>query len=123
MIKLVISSSVGIPAYTQLYEQITAQIIRGDILPDTCLPSIRGVANELKISVITVKSAYDLLEKDGYIYTVPGKGCFVKGIKDAEKEKTRLAEKRLREDLKYYADIGMTKKEFISVAEKIYPER
>lgn len=123
MIKLIISSSVGTPAYTQLYEQITAQIIRGDILPDACLPSIRGVANELKISVITVKSAYDLLEKEGYIYTVQGKGCFVKGVENAEKEKTKLAEKRLREDLKYYADIGMTKEEFISVAEKIYPER
>ncbi len=67
----------GTPIYDQICSQIKACIIRGDLKEDEALPSIRGLAKDLRISVITTKRAYDELEKDGFIYTVAGKGCFV----------------------------------------------
>ena len=76
-LKLVISPKSERPIYEQVYNQIATGILSGELAPDSTLPSIRGIAAELGISVITVKSAYDALEKDGYIYTRAGKGCFV----------------------------------------------
>ncbi|GEM_PF-3141983 len=65
------------PLYKQIYDQILTQILKRELKPNECLPSIRQVARELNISVISVKGAYDALEQDGYIYTLPAKGCFV----------------------------------------------
>ena len=67
----------GVPIYDQIYTQIKALIIRGEVKENDMLPSIRSLAKELRISVITTKRAYDELEKEGYVYTVPAKGCFV----------------------------------------------
>lgn len=118
MIKLTVGNN-GRPAYLQLYEQISAQIIKGDILPDECLPSIRGIASELKISVITVKTAYDMLEKTGYIYTLPGKGCFVADI-DGDKEKIKAAERRLSEVAPFFRKLGVSKEELIELIKRLY---
>ena len=74
---IVLNSSIYTPLYQQIAEQIKTQILNGSLPPDFCLPSIRSIAKELRISVITVKNAYELLEKSGYIYTLAGKGCFV----------------------------------------------
>ena len=67
----------GLPIYDQIYSQIKSQIISGALDADEALPSIRGLAKELRISVITTKRAYEELEQGGYIYTAAGKGCFV----------------------------------------------
>ena len=67
----------GAPIYDQIKTQIKAQIMAGELLPDELLPSIRGLAKDLRISFITTKRAYDDLEAEGFLYTVPGKGCFV----------------------------------------------
>ena len=67
----------GLPIYDQIYTQIKAQIISGSLQTDDALPSIRSLAKDLRISVITTKRAYDELEQEGFIYTIPGKGCFV----------------------------------------------
>lgn len=72
-----IDNKSGLPIYDQIYTQIKAQIISGALGEDEALPSIRGLAKDLRISVITTKRAYDELEKEGFIYTVAGKGCFV----------------------------------------------
>lgn len=72
-----ISNTNEMPIYEQIYNQIKAQIIQGKLLEGESLPSIRSLAKDLRISVITTKRAYDELEKDGFIYTVLGKGCFV----------------------------------------------
>ena len=69
----------GIPIYTQIYTQIKDQIISGAISEDEPLPSIRSLAKDLRISVITTKRAYEELEREGYLYTVAGKGCFAAG--------------------------------------------
>ena len=67
--KLIVSQKSEAPIYEQLYEQIAVATLSGELRPDEALPSIRHVANELGVSVITVKKAYELLELDGYIYT------------------------------------------------------
>ena len=72
-----IDNKSGLPIYDQIYSQIKAQIINGSLKEDDPLPSIRNLAKDLRISVITTKRAYDELEKEGFIYTVPAKGCFV----------------------------------------------
>lgn len=71
------------PIYEQIADQIRATILQGDCPADTPLPSIRALAGELKVSVITTKRAYEELEGQGFLYTVPGKGCFVSPVTPA----------------------------------------
>lgn len=72
-----IDNKSGSPIYDQIYTQIKEQIISGELEENEALPSIRGLAKDLKISFITTKRAYEELEKDGYIYTIQAKGCYV----------------------------------------------
>lgn len=74
---LFIDNKSGAPIYDQIYTQIKDQIIQGALQPDEAMPSIRGLARDLRISVITTKRAYDELEKEGFLYAVPAKGSFV----------------------------------------------
>ncbi len=76
---IIISNSCQEPIYEQIARQIKNLIMRGDLSGGDGLPSIRNLAKELQISVITTKRAYEELERDGYITTVPGKGSFVAG--------------------------------------------
>lgn len=75
--KIFIDNKSGAPIYDQIYSQIKSEIISGSLKEDDALPSIRTLAKDLRISVITTKRAYDELEKEGFIYTLPAKGCFV----------------------------------------------
>lgn len=77
-----ISMQSEIPTYEQIKMQIKAQILAGELPPDTPLTSMRQLARDLRVSVITTTRAYGDLEAEGLIYTVQGRGCFVKG--DAE---------------------------------------
>ena len=77
---ILISNASGVPIYEQIEEQIKSQIMTGELAAGDALPSMRILAKELKISVITTKRAYEDLERDGYIETVVGKGSFVKGV-------------------------------------------
>lgn len=74
---IIISNSSSLPIYEQIKEQFKNKIISNDLKVGEILPSIRSLAKELKISVITTKTAYEELEKEGYIVTMQGKGCFV----------------------------------------------
>lgn len=74
---ILISRSSEYPIYQQIYQQIKEMILTGSLLEDDALPSIRLLAKELRISVITTKRAYDELERDGFVVSVPGKGSFV----------------------------------------------
>ncbi|MBR0375775.1 MAG: GntR family transcriptional regulator, partial [Firmicutes bacterium] len=74
---IIISNANNSPIYEQIYDQIKSSILSGRLQEGDMLPSIRALAKDLRISVITTKRAYDELEKDGYIHTVAGKGCFV----------------------------------------------
>ncbi len=75
--QVLIDNKTGTPIYDQIYTQLKNQIINGSLQPHEMLPSIRGLAKDLRISFVTTKRAYDELEKDGFLYTVAGKGCFV----------------------------------------------
>lgn len=74
---ILISNSCGSPIYQQIYDQTKAAILSGELREGDMLPSIRALAKDLRISVITTKRAYEELERGGYIYTAAGKGCFV----------------------------------------------
>ncbi len=72
--KILISNANNQPIYEQIYTQIRNQILSGELAPGQGLPSIRALAKDLRVSVITTKRAYEELEKGGYVYTVPAKG-------------------------------------------------
>ncbi len=74
---ILIDNKSGEPIYNQIYLQIKDQIISGALKENELLPSIRGLAKDLRISFLTTKHAYDELEKEGFIYTLQGKGCYV----------------------------------------------
>lgn len=90
--EIIIRNTINQPIYEQIYSQLKAQIIAGKLSPGEALPSIRALAKDLKISVITTKRAYDELEAEGFLYTVAGKGCFV-----AEKNLDLIREQQLKE--------------------------
>jgi GntR family transcriptional regulator len=89
--KIIISNASPDPIYSQIAEQIKNQIISGELKEGEALPSIRKLAQELQISVITTKRAYEELEKEGFIDTVGGKGTFV-----AMQNKELLREKKMK---------------------------
>ena len=74
---IIINNSSGEPIYSQIEKQIKDDILTNKLSPNEPLPSIRGLAKDLRISVITTKRAYDELEREGFIYTVPAKGSFI----------------------------------------------
>ena len=78
--RIVLAFQSGVPIYEQIKEQIKAAVLSGELLENELLPSIRQIARDLKVSVITTTRAYNDLELEGYIQTVPGKGCYVKRI-------------------------------------------
>ena len=90
--EIIIRNTANQPIYEQIYSQLKTQIIAGALKPGEALPSIRALAKDLKISVITTKRAYDELEAEGFLYTVAGKGCFV-----AEKNLDLIREQQLKE--------------------------
>ena len=74
---ILIDNRSGAPIYDQIFTQIKGHILSGELKSEEPLPSIRALAKDLRISVITTKRAYDELERAGFIYTIPGKGSFV----------------------------------------------
>ena len=98
---ILIDNKSGTPIYDQIFTQIKGHILSGELQPDEALPSIRGLAKDLRISVITTKRAYDELERAGYLYTVPGKGSFV-----AAKNAELLREEHLKKIEEYMTAIA-----------------
>lgn len=88
---IILSNSSGKPIYEQIADQVKEQIMAGSLAAGDALPSMRLLARELRISVITTKRAYEELERDGFLESVPGKGCFV-----APQNRELLREAQLR---------------------------
>ena len=104
---IIISNSSGVALYEQIEEQIKSQIMTGELAEGDALPSMRVLAEDLKISIITTKRAYEDLERDGFIYSVTGKGSFVKGINgDIVKENMKFAIQELLESAVDKAILG-----------------
>jgi len=119
---IVISNTSGSPIYQQIYEQISAQIIRGELPNDFCLPPIRTIAKELRISVIPVKMAWEELERGGFIYTMVGKGCFVSFMppKELSEKRNRLASEKFKEDIEFYKSLGLTMSDVMELVRLYY---
>lgn len=122
---IIISNSSGLPLYEQIEEQIKNQIITGELAEGEPLPSMRILAKELKISIITTKRAYEELERDGFIYSVTGKGSFVKGINgDIVKENIMFEIQELFENAVDKAVLGrITLEELREMLELLYGEK
>ena len=119
---IIISNSSNKPIYQQIFEQISAQIIKGKLCKDHLLPPIRTAAKELRISIITVKKAWEELERYGFIYTMAGKGCFVADLSDSELINIRneLIKKKMSKDIKYYKELGLSLDEVKELVESYY---
>ena len=113
-IDIIISNASGKPIYEQIAAQIKAMILSGKLAPGDALPSIRSLAKDLRVSVITTKRAYDELEAAGFLYTMAGKGCFVaeKNTQLFKEENLRRVEDHLRQAVQLAASCGIDKEEF-----------
>ena len=119
-----IDNKSGLPIYDQIYSQIKSQIISGALREDQLLPSIRNLAKDLGISVITTRRAYDELEREGFIYTVAGKGCFVaaKNTELLREENLRQIEERLQEIRDLASACGLSREDIIEMFSVIEEE-
>ncbi len=107
----------GMPIYDQICSQLREKILSGELAEDTMLPSIRSLAKDLHISVITTKRAYEELEKEGLVYTVAGKGCYVGGRNPdrIREEGLRQMEEHLTTVHKLAAELGLDREEVFAM--------
>ena len=112
-----IDNKSGTAIYDQIYTQIKSQIISGELPEDMMLPSIRSLAKDLRISVITTKRAYDELEKEGFIYTVPGKGCFVaqKNLELLREDNLKKIESHMQQISQLAAACSLSRQEILEM--------
>ena len=122
--QIFINNKSGDPIYDQIYSQIKSQIISGALTEDEPLPSIRSLAKDLGISVITTKRAYDELENSGFIYTVAGKGCFVapKNTELLREESLRRAEAAVSQAVEIAKKGGLTREELSEMLTLLWEE-
>jgi GntR family transcriptional regulator len=107
---ILIDNKIGAPIYDQIVAQIKRQILDGSLAEDEALPSIRSLAKDLRISVITTKRAYEELEQEGFIYTMPGKGSYV-APRDSElmrEENLKKIEEHMQQIHELAAVCGLT---------------
>lgn len=112
-----ISNSSNQPIYDQIYLQIKNQIISGKLKEGDPLPSIRSLAKDLRISVITTKRAYDELEQEGFIYTIAGKGCFIamRNVELIREENLKQIEEYMQKIAGLATTCNMTNEELVQM--------
>ena len=114
---ILIDNKSGEPIYNQIYSQIKNQIIGGELKEDEMLPSIRGLAKDLRISFITTKRAYEELEKEGFIYTLPAKGCYVapKNIELLREENLKKIEEHIEQVAKLAVSCNLSRNDIMEM--------
>ena len=119
---IVLNFSTTIPIYTQIYQQISSQILSGKLVGGKQLPTIRQIAQELKISVIPVKRAWEELDRKGLIKTITGKGTFVSDLEKTELReiKNSNSENFVKEFCLQAKENEITLEELIKLVKKIY---
>jgi GntR family transcriptional regulator len=123
--KIIISNSSPDPIYEQVARQVKAQIISGELKEGESLPSIRKLAQDLQISVITTKRAYEELEKEGFIDTVEGKGSFV-AMQNKEllrEKKMKIVEEKMAGAVEEARLLGITRAELEEMLGLLYGEK
>lgn len=120
--KLLISEHSNAAIYEQIVDQIKNAILARELLAGEALPSIRGLAKDLQISVITTKRAYEELEKEGLIYSVPGRGFFVSNKKTEmlKEKKMQELEKRMAELIAECKQAELTKQDILDLFDLLY---
>lgn len=120
--EIFISNSSPKPIYTQISEQIRKQILTGKLQDGYPMPSIRALAKELHVSVITTKTAYQELEIEGLLEAVKGKGFYVSAKKSEilREKKIELMERKLEEVIEESKSLGISLEELIEILELIY---
>ena len=123
--KIIIANSSPDPIYEQVNRQLKAQIISGELREGEPLPSIRRLAQDLQISVITTKRAYEELEKEGFIDTVEGKGSFV-AMQNKEllrEKKMKIVEEKLAAAVEQSRLLGISRAELEEMLDLLYGEK
>ena len=109
-----------VPIYEQLKNQITRYALFGILVPNEKLPAVRGLAQELAINPNTVQKAYQLLEMDGIIYSVPGKGSFVRDDLSGSNARKKKAESELKTAVHSAIHVGILKNRAIAIVDEAY---
>ena len=114
---ILIDNKSGTPIYEQIYSQIKSQIISGALKENDMLPSIRGLAKDLRISFITTKRAYEELEKEGFIYTIKAKGCYVaaKNVELLREENLKKIEEHIEKIVQLAASCNLSRENIIEM--------
>jgi len=122
--QIIISNSSKEPIYEQILKQIQTAILSGELAEGDALPSIRQLAKDLKISVITTKRAYEELEKSGFIYSIVGKGSFVaeQNLDVIREKKLRVIEEQLGAVISNSKEIGLPYEELQELLKLLYEE-
>lgn len=115
--KIIISNTSGVPIYEQIKEQIKSAILSGEIDENELLPSLRQLAKDLKISVLTTTRAYTELEQEGYVTNVQGKGCYVmgRGSELIREQLLREVEENLNAAIKSARIAGISNQELVKM--------
>ena len=121
---IIISNASGKPIYEQITVQIKSQILSGALTAGDALPSMRTLAKELRISVITTKRAYEDLERDGFIETVVGKGSFVakKNTEFVREEILKAAQEHIKQAVDAAKSGGITAEELHEMLDILYED-
>jgi GntR family transcriptional regulator len=124
MKNIVVRNTTQTPIYQQIYDQISSQIINGDLKPDQLLPSMRTAAKELRVSIITIKKTWEMLESKGLIYTVQGKGSYVRSHSqmDLDEKKKETIRQALRETLETLKSYDVSKEVLIEMINELLNE-
>ena len=125
MLNIIISNSSNKPIYEQIKEQIKNKIVSNELKVGEQLPSIRNLAKDLRISVITTKNAYEELEKEGYVETIPGKGVYVanKNIELIREEQLQKIEDLIDTAVSIAKISNISKKEVENILDILYEEK
>ncbi len=119
---IIIQNSSDKPIYQQIVDQIKDRVLTGVLRPGEALPSMRLLARELKISVITTKRAYEELEREGFLTTQPGRGSFVaeKNLEFAREERMRALEESLAKAVELARGCGVSERELVQLVTLLY---
>ena len=112
-----------LPIYEQLYRSITRMAALGAVDPGEALPSVRSLAQELGVNPNTVQKAYQMLERDGIICSVPGKGSFLAGDDSAAQQRRKLALEKVKDTLTEAMSCGVTQADALSQVSTVYGGR
>lgn len=120
--KIIISNTTDSPLYQQIEDQIKDAILKGDLVEGDPLPSIRGFANDLKVSVLTIRRVYEELEQEGFVTSQVGIGTFVtaSNIDLLRDSKRRIVEQKMQDMIKTARSLNITKEELNAMMDILY---